>query len=153
MCGLSWAKRVEAQKPQEGPGPGGELWLEITTEKMWARCGKMGEACRTSLLKFLSVSHWLCMGRQTFVVFHHPVNCLPSPWSFRPLLFSSYSGWHVILNCPSVFDPLTSLWGSCMYEITFVFLLLICYVSLINRVVRRMKKDRGKKFSSLAHYT
>lgn len=51
MCGLSWAKRVEAQKPQEGPGPGRELRLEITTEKTWARCGKMGEACQDLFVK------------------------------------------------------------------------------------------------------
>lgn len=62
---------------------------------------------------------------------HLSANCLPPPLKPQdpiPFLFSS--GWHISLKCLTAFELLMSLWGSCTHKIKFVFLLLICPMSI-----------------------
>ena len=49
----------------------------------------------------------------------------PDPY---PLLLSSW--WHIKRNYLIAKEPLMSWWGSCMYEIKFIFLLFICSMSI-----------------------
>ena len=129
---------------ERGPVPGREPPPHITI--VWTRCVDREEPSKDWLLKYLSVSHSLCMVQKTFItkhlLFYLYVNCLPPLWNTkpRPQTSSSFFSWRCCLRW-----GLQPFWWAsfpgflpCTYvtKLLFDFLLLIC-LSLILRPARR----------------
>lgn len=104
-----------------------------------------GEALQGLEIKFLSVSHRLCLAEQTLV---HETFALPL-WSFRdihPLLLSP--GWHISLNCLTTCEPPTLMELSYVHNSICFSPVYLSYVHLTNRPAKSTQKERRGKFSS-----